>query len=322
MKSPCLYQGYVVEKTPMSLESDLQLLSAMPFYQLLDDMAVASETLNTYVNSPSEMLTRWAGSGLASMRRSSRQTVTCLGAKQVPLQLSAILLVRDHLPPTAETASALLPILIHHDDAIVRGVALYALQRLCGWIDFPTDILEQLLVSLEGHHPESALSIIEALRFFTSIMKGRRTEWTKLVGSLVSEMLCDLECVERGLTDSDSRIRYVALKMMSGEWPPTPAGVTAAYQILHAQHETELYNDAVLILSQYYAGTNDKAIGGCLASIVYNESFPTQARLKAYAGLYDIRGTPIVAHPTVRAAPKELRFPEDVDWSFVASFGK
>jgi hypothetical protein len=294
---------------------DWRLLSRKQVHQ---DVAAGSQAILLYHKAANEMLTRWAGRRLPSMRGAVSNTVDCLTHEDYLLRLSAVFLLHDHWPKTEFTASLLAGVPFTDPNAIVRGVALDSLRWVYGWVYDP----EGTLAALFPNSSEEWQRILHGERDHASIVKNRRARWVDLIGPLAEEMLTDLCLIEQSLKHPNPQVRLVAVSILTDMHPSEYAVSVALEMIQSPAEEAKLRKVAVHVLARYQEVTNSTSLNTLFASLVNNETLPTEVRGSAYFRLLQIRGIRIPEETLMRLALNQFRFPEDVDWKLVASFSE
>jgi len=141
--------------------------------------------------------------------------------------------------------------------------------------------------------------------------------WEKLAGDRLPELMESREGAARFLQDSDWRLRLCALSLLKRKWRPDAALAETSEKLAFADPHPQVRGVALHTLACCFQGTDDPRIGKLLADIVVDERrYDEQSRRSAYSGLFILRD--IDVSERLRAIKK--RFPEDVDWEFVASF--
>lgn len=146
--------------------------------------------------------------------------------------------------------------------------------------------------------------------------------WRSLAGAAVDLMLEDREQALRRLTDSDPKIRYVALSLLVSHWNSAKDQEFAQQCEKMAIDDTDntVRSVALRILGQCYKNTDDARIGKLLAQVVRDELQTAECRAGAYLALFRLRGLFADWPGRNTIPPTVFRFPEHVDWAFVASF--
>ena len=137
-----------------------------------------------------------------------------------------------------------------------------------------------------------------------------------MVGERLPEMLKSRACCYKYLSDPSWEVRAGALSILSiaFESDDELARIceTAAFEDAHPQ----VRGIALLGLACCFEGTDDAKIGKLLAEVVADSRAPSGLRESAYAGLFWVRGVPLLQRPRHGL----VRVPDGVDWGFVRSF--
>lgn len=144
--------------------------------------------------------------------------------------------------------------------------------------------------------------------------------WSLLAGSALEGMLENPEVAEGYLEHSDPRLRIAALCILRDHWKQTGRFASQCQQMALNDIDLGVQGVAVTSLGVLHAGTSHPGIGHLLAGIVRDQSKDVSVRLYAYNALFELRGLPANVSPLWQEAFHKLRFPEDIDWSFVESF--
>ncbi len=149
-----------------------------------------------------------------------------------------------------------------------------------------------------------------------------RTFWQACVGDRVKEMLECRAGADKCLTDEDSRVRQVAIKVLSWHWNARHEELfRSALERMGVQDpDVEVRETAIREIGLSYRGTDDVRVGRMLARMVYDEALAAELRGSAYRALLDLRWIPGPQPPPSDPLPPPLRIPEDIDWSLVDSF--
>jgi len=150
--------------------------------------------------------------------------------------------------------------------------------------------------------------------------------WLQRVGpTQLGAMLADRQSAERMLSDPDPTLRDVALSVLAYHWGRDAQLAARCEELAVSDPDNGVRSTALHCLSSCYGNTSDSRVGQLLARMVRDEAQSMKVRIAAYEGLFHVRGVP----PHLRPISLEkllrgdqFRFPEDVDWAFVDSFGR
>jgi hypothetical protein len=142
--------------------------------------------------------------------------------------------------------------------------------------------------------------------------------WRALAGATLDEMLRSPDHTATYLQSQDSRMRAVALDILTFYWKCHSEEFAVECERL-AIHDPSpvLRRRAVWSLGKCYSRTDDKRIRRLLASVVKNEQEEEEVRAGAYESLLLVR---VVRDPQELDRLREvrfLRFPNDVNWGIV-----
>lgn len=139
-------------------------------------------------------------------------------------------------------------------------------------------------------------------------------------GPLLDTMLHSRQDAENCLKHPDFKVRFVALNLLCSHWKPDQNFAKTCECMAFNDPDLQIRGVALSALGTCYRGTNDSRVGKLLAAIVHDEQEPASIRSSAYLALFSVPGL-IADWPGLHADPPTgLRFPDDVDWSFVNSF--
>lgn len=139
--------------------------------------------------------------------------------------------------------------------------------------------------------------------------------WQRWAGSDLAEMLETPHAAEGYLQHPDKYLRLAALGILVFHWSPTTVIAPTFERMAFADPDEEVRGSALVALGMCYAGTKDHRIEKLLATIVRDETQSAEFRRIAYGNLFQVRGLTVDLWPAVGTS---FRFPEDVDWGFIA----
>ncbi len=146
---------------------------------------------------------------------------------------------------------------------------------------------------------------------------AKRQLWEKLAGPLFDELLASRESAERHLGDANPNKRLAALMVLLDHWKPNAQLAQTCENLAFADNDSQVRGVALSGLGKCYAYTQDARVLRLLAGIVCDERQSKSFRNSAYIALFH------VADVDARSLPEPgYRFPDDVDWDFVARFTK
>lgn len=141
-------------------------------------------------------------------------------------------------------------------------------------------------------------------------------ELEELAGPDLETMLKSKQDAQSYLRSVDSRLREAALRALLAHWDPCGECAAVAREMMLHDSSVNVRLAAVEYFWSYYARTNDREAGECLAGVVLDGSQQASVREEAYRGLVALRDVGFFGWP-VRGL---FRFPDEVDWDFVHSF--
>jgi hypothetical protein len=125
-------------------------------------------------------------------------------------------------------------------------------------------------------------------------------------------------CIERAAVNNP-KLRQAALFALYDHWGLSETLLPTFERMLREERDDTVRGMALLNLTDLYRDTDDKRIGSLLAAFVRDKGLPIGFRTSAYSALYGLRGLSSDCWP--RTYSPEWKFPDNVDWSFVDSFG-
>lgn len=145
----------------------------------------------------------------------------------------------------------------------------------------------------------------------------RREAWGALAGSELGHMFESPDVAARYLQHPDPRLRQAALGILTSHWPPSSLITQECERLEIEDPDPEVRKTARACLITCYSKLQDARLVRVFARTVKDESSSLDLRISAYEALFMIRDMPPSTWPGMRMRSGELRFPEDVDWSFV-----
>lgn len=149
----------------------------------------------------------------------------------------------------------------------------------------------------------------------SAFSEGTLLRLRDLAGGTWETMLADSREAEMNLHHSNAQFRYVALWLVANHFHQAGNHVAAFMRMAKTDPDLTVRILAVQSLGSV-DGRGNAQVGPFLAQMVQENSEPDCLRLAAYRSLVALRNLTLSWKPRVF----QLRFPEDVDWSFVASF--
>lgn len=286
-----------------------------------NDVAAWHEFYARYEYSKDVFLARLAAPELRRMKLDPDATVDCLHASDRSLRIAALLLVYEYWINNPIFAPHCLSIAFADSDDVVRGLALLCVPRLYAHIDDRSGVLKSILRAVvPANDDEVQTEIKRAIGKCDSLLDECRRKleesWKADAGDNLARMLSSVEDAKTFLRHSDPTLRRVALSVLAYHWKHEASAFSESEAIAADKGAPpDLRADAINVIALFRQSTNDRRIGGYLASIAMDAEDHPDVRLFAYVALYSIRGVPPVEQPL-----SPPRFPEDVDWDFVSSF--
>lgn len=142
----------------------------------------------------------------------------------------------------------------------------------------------------------------------------------QLAGERVDQMVKSYQDAIKCLEDTSGIIRMVALEILLGVWRThtTSEFRQKCEQMAIEDSDPQVRSMAVIALGSVYENTNDPVVGKLLASLIKEHSLPSGIRESAYHSLYSLCGQ---SAAWIELNLNGFRFPNDVDWEFVNSYG-
>ena len=138
------------------------------------------------------------------------------------------------------------------------------------------------------------------------------------VGPLLHSLLRSREATEEHLDDSDPKLRFAALVLMTHRWIPTEQFKNKCEEMAFKDSDTTVRSTAIGCLGSCYARTDNRRVEKLLANIVCNEMESYEVRRSAYVALFIVKSVNS-EHMITGDSFINLRIPEGVDWMFVRS---
>jgi hypothetical protein len=133
---------------------------------------------------------------------------------------------------------------------------------------------------------------------------------------LFQEMLRSREAAEQAVSHPEAKARNAALYLVVQHWGLGEQYAGVCESLAQFDPDLVVREQAVCLLSAHIADRDNARVGRLLARMVPDEAEPASLRLNAFRGLICLRGLELDWRPRLN----DLRFPDDVDWAFVASF--
>jgi hypothetical protein len=139
-----------------------------------------------------------------------------------------------------------------------------------------------------------------------------------LVGSGLQALLSSRKATEECLDNSDSKMRYAAIMLMTHHWGPTEQFKNKCEEMAIRDTDSTVRSAALGCLGFCFATTDNQRVEQLLATIVCDESESYETRRSAYIALFIVNrlGSEHIPPGELLA---NLRIPTDVDWKFVQS---
>jgi len=143
-----------------------------------------------------------------------------------------------------------------------------------------------------------------------------RMRCEKVAGLYFTKLMHGYDITIDHLNHADPRARSGALMLMKHYWKRRQDYAQICERIAREDTDPKVRALALGWLSLCYTATSDSRIGKWLAEIVRDEMQPLLFRRQAYFSLFSVRGLAKILDT------RTFQFPDQVDWSLVASFDK
>ncbi len=144
-------------------------------------------------------------------------------------------------------------------------------------------------------------------------------EFQKLAGPQLETMLLSREMTETFIKDLDVNLKCSAIWLLIHHWGPCKESATICEELAVRDALDSVRAIAISGLGKIYWDTQDLTTGKLLAGIVDNPSETIPNRQQAYFSLLGVWKPSFIVNMLNIVG---FRFPEDVDWEFVSSFGE
>jgi hypothetical protein len=286
-----------------------------------NDHRDASEILRQYGTSAEKTLRELGGARISCLKDNFQGLLEAFDDWDSQTRIVALLLAKDHWPPLEQLTPICLRLACDDPVPAVRGVALDALIKYYGWIKDPLGILWEMMFCWQDAGAEKLVKAIKkSCLGHAKDVCHRREDWREMIGGLADQMLYNRGVAEAHLSDPNPDVQCVALGAMAQEWKATKTAAMIAEKLISQGIDETKQVIALMVIANYYEGTDDRRIGKFFATIVRDDARHLKLRRTAYLALYRVRGTRPRTLPNPKALLEKLEFPNEVDWSFVASF--
>jgi hypothetical protein len=290
------------------------------------DLNSVTDVLRALRENGLEGLRPLAGPNLDEMLNAYESTEDNIKNPNEQLRLAALLLIKDYWKPRKGFWRECRRLAFDDPNHQVRGVALLTL-LLCH-AELPPSMIElvaritqadvgRLSASVSGEQEKASArrkQIVEDGR------NRRLRIWRKLVGSSFDDLVAHPELLSKYFSHPDPKVRLVALSFSEDDRSLGSEFFRSCEKLAMHDPDREVQESAINVLARLHARTADRRIGGLLVEVMKDDSRPTSVRRAAYSALFQLRGLPASTWPIMARHAHAFRFPDDVDWSFVASF--
>src|SRR5206468_2304275 len=125
---------------------------------------------------------------------------------------------------------------------------------------------------------------------FDNFKRVRLEWWKRLATPFLDAMLRSREQAQACLEHSDSKVRFVALDVLSHHWEPNRDLAQVCEKMVFSDPDPEIRAVAATTLGACYARTADSRVAKLLANIVSDGSQPSPVRVSAYHSLFAVQG--------------------------------
>jgi hypothetical protein len=134
------------------------------------------------------------------------------------------------------------------------------------------------------------------------------------LGSIATEESPAPDRVLSFLCSSEPGVRQAAFGVLSDKQIQTEQSLQAAEEAIRGDPELLVRTSAIRYLARCFDASRSEYYSRFFATVVADQSQPETVRLTAYKGLIYLHDLSIEWVPSIAM----LRFPDDVDWSFVS----
>ncbi len=220
-------------------------------------------------------------------------------------------------------------------DSSVRGAALWGLLCLAAGERFSAQVESWLntflvrrfgIVDPEVFGQPLARVWLESLAYESDRherearrLAHRETRLQNLAGANIDRMRRDTRFTLDLLDSEDPNLRTAALTLLR-ETERSAEFRDKCEQLCAHDSDLRVRIGALSCLIACYTKTRNERILGNMARLVLDNTCSQYLREIAYQGIFQVNDAPPATWPEVRAAQGLFRFPDDVDWEFVAQF--
>jgi hypothetical protein len=294
--------------------------------QARNDLQSVSAELAEYQAKRADWLLIRIGDNATLMANSLDQTKRGLHSCDPKHRIAALLVLAEYWQPDHESLLQTEEIAFNDADQTVRGFGIYVLTRLILMISseaknvicaaFQRRSVETQNVEALGN----ASGVLGSVR--SSVASRMKEEFLfSLCGPLLGAFRSRKELAQEFLAHQMPNLRMAALIVLTEHHLVDERTRTSCEEMARGDSDLEVRHVAISCLGRLYRYTDNARIGEFYANLVRDAGCPMPLRRAAYLNLYFLRPRNVRSSPILKIVKRGFRFPEEVDWSFVDSFG-